>query len=100
MSTYFNYERTSDETVLLTEAEIEDPERVFMEFFSNNSLFEMRHYLSSTLEVCATTENQPFKQAEDRARLFILNHGLGRLIEACKIIVNKRTASDDYDHFD
>jgi hypothetical protein len=99
-TSYFAAIPESDEPYWLTEAEKENPSRVLLEFFCNNSLYEIRRHLSQVLEVCATTENKPFKEPEDRARLFILHRGLEKLAEACKLMADKIAISEEYDHFD
>ena len=100
MSIYFDFKQISDEPFRLSDTEMEDPHRVFLDFYSANSLGEIRGHLSSMLEVCATTDNDPFRDAESRSRLFTLHHGLERMLEACKIMADKRAVSEEYDHFD
>jgi len=101
MSHFLDFKNNNNDPIRLTEAEMENPIPVFLSFFADNSMSEVREHLYAMLESCLTTDAGPFKIAEGRSKLFILHRSLERLVEASLVYARSKAAAvDEYDHFD
>ena len=97
--TYLDFQPIMDDPFPLSDRELDDPQRVFLNFFAGNALAETRCHLAILLEVCATTNNEPFESAEMRRKLFLLHHGLERIVTAAFLLA-KRVAAEELDQYE
>jgi hypothetical protein len=76
----------SDQLILLTEAEQNNPFIVLEDFFYDNNLPELRSIFSEILQTCLTTDTGPFREAEKRSTLLNLHTKIETVFEAMYII--------------
>jgi hypothetical protein len=68
----------------------QDPIGVLVHFFEDYRLHECRGYLRNMVEVCLTTDNAEFGEAEQRAWLLQQYKDLEALVEAAWLIVRSK----------
>lgn len=97
MSYFLQYREIYDHPLMLSETELQDPVLALLTIFSDNSLSEIRDQLAMVVEVCVTTANEQFKEAESRYKLVSTQRALERLAEAAMVLPRARLVPDEYD---
>ena len=80
------HKELQDQTVLLSMDEILNPMEVVRNVFNEIKLGELRGMISKTVEVCLTTTNQPFSEADGRYELLSTFKKIQLLIEAASLL--------------
>ena len=90
MPTHLERPALSDQPIRLGEEERKDPLAVLDRIFGDYPLHEWREVLWEMVEVCLTTDNAEFGEAEERAGLIQQYKDLECLLEGAWLLVQKQ----------